>query len=63
MSQQLALSTDDLAHHIAGFGMDVYPPIEISNERTRLNVFYEEARSAFPAIYGRLEAGGNESPF
>jgi hypothetical protein len=57
---QPKLSLVDLTHHIVTFGIDVYPPIEITNERTRLNIFYEEARSTFPAIYDRLEAGGNE---
>ncbi len=44
------LTTDDLVHHIVKFGLDIFPPIDISIERTRLNIFEEEARNQLPKL-------------
>ncbi len=54
------LSTGDLLHHVVKFGMDVYPPIEIDSERTRLNVFYEEARNRWGELFEKLTASDTE---
>ena len=48
------LSPDDVILHIANFGFDVFPPIEIPSERTRLNMFFEHARDAWPELYQEL---------
>ena len=56
----LSLSTSDIVHHVVTFGIDVYPPIEVSKERTRLNMFYEAACEQWPEIYEKLTVGDTE---
>ncbi len=56
----LTLSVDDLYHHAAKFGIDIFPPVEIPDERTRLNMFYEEARQNWPNLYDQLLASDTE---
>lgn len=58
--RSLELSQDDLIHHIVKFGLDIYPPVEIPKERTRLNMFYEESRSRYPQLYDRLITGDTD---
>ena len=55
-----ALSVSDLCLHVVKFGIDIYPPVEIPNERTRLNMFYEEARARWPKLFDRLIASDTE---
>ena len=55
-----AFSTSDLLHHVVKFGVDVYPPIEIDCERTRLNVFYEEARNRWGEMFEKLIVSDTE---
>lgn len=69
------VTLSDLQMHLVKFGIDVYPPIEIPNERTRLNLFFEKATGEWPQLYRELHAsdqrfeiagsfGGNRSaPF
>ena len=52
--QPLNLSLDDVNLHVVKFGIDIYPPIEIAAERTRLNMFYEEASRQWPHLYDEL---------
>lgn len=52
--ESLSLSVDDLCHHVVTFGVDVYPPVEIPSERTRLNMFHEEARERWKKLFDRL---------
>ncbi len=54
------LSTSDLLHHVVKFGIDIYPPIEIDSERTRLNLFYEEARNRWGDLFEKLVASDTE---
>ena len=54
------LSVTDLLHHVVKFGIDVYPPIEIESERTRLNMFYEEARNRWGDLFEKLVASDTE---
>ncbi len=54
------LSVSDLLHHVVKFGIDVYPPIEIESERTRLNMFYEEARTRWGDLFEKLVASDTE---
>jgi len=56
----LPLRLDDLAEHTLTFGIDVHPPIEIHNERIRLNMFYEEAHARWPGLYEKLETSDKE---
>lgn len=57
---RLSLSPSDLCHHVVTFGMDVYPPLEITQERTRLNIFYEEAKSRWPRLFNQLVASDTD---
>ena len=54
------LGTNDLLHHVMQFGIDVFPPIEIHKERTRLNMFYEEARSRWDDLFEKLVTSDTE---
>jgi hypothetical protein len=54
------LSIEDVDYHVASFGMDVYPPIEVQAERTRLNMFYEAARERWSALYEQLTVGNDD---
>jgi hypothetical protein len=54
------LGTSDLLHHLVKFGIDVYEPIDIDSERTRLNVFYEEARNRWSDMFEKLLASPTE---
>lgn len=56
----LSLSQEDVVHHVATFGLDVFPPVEIGSERTRLNMFYEAARERWPHLYETLTVGDTE---
>lgn len=57
---RLSLSQEDVVHHVATFGLDVYPPVEIGPERTRLNMFYEAARERWTHLYETLAVGETE---
>ena len=56
----LSLGLDDVCHHVVTFGMDIYPQVEIPNERTRLNMFYEEVRHRWDKLFDRLVASDTE---
>lgn len=58
--ESLSLTTADLLHHVVTFGIDVFPPVEIPKERTRLNMFYEEASSKWGDLYEQLVASEAE---
>ena len=58
--QKPLLSLADLCQHSVTFGMDIYPPIEIPQERTRLNMFYEEARRRWDSLFDRLVTSDTE---
>ncbi len=58
--EPLSLSVGDLCHHVVTLGMDIYPPVEIPNERTRLNMFYEEVRGRWDRLFDRLVASDTE---
>ncbi|MFQ5805674.1 MAG: hypothetical protein ACE5I3_04405 [Phycisphaerae bacterium] len=40
--------------------MDIFPPVEIRNERTRLNMFYEEVCSRWEELFEKLVASDTE---
>lgn len=54
MSQKLQISESDLFHHVIKFGVDVYPPVDISESRVKLNLFYEETHSRWPELFASL---------
>ena len=56
----LNLSLKDLAQHVVKFGIDIFPPVDIQNERTRLNLFYEEANARWGDEYEKLESSDTE---
>jgi len=56
----LKLSQNDMIHHVVKFGIDIYPQVEIPKERTRLNIFYEEARRRFGQLCDQLVASDTE---
>lgn len=56
----VSLSLDDLAHHVVKFGIDIYPPVDLSNERTRLNMFSEAVCDRWPELYERLVVSDRE---
>lgn len=58
--RSLELSQDDLIQHIVKFGLDIYPAVEIPKERTRLNMFYEEARRQYPHLCDQLIASDTD---
>ncbi len=60
MTDIITISLDDLDQHVATFGIDVFPAIEIPAERTRLNMFYEEAHNEWPDLFEGLMASDIE---
>ena len=56
----LMINLDDLDQHVATFGIDVFPAIEIPVERTHLNMFYEEAHDKWPDLFEGLIASDFE---
>ena len=54
------LTTNDLLHHYIKFGFDIFPPIDISVERTRLNIFAEEARNQLPNLAEKFVGSDTE---
>ncbi len=40
--------------------MDIYPPVSLVDERTRLNMFAEKAMEVLPQLYEQLVLGGQE---
>lgn len=58
--EPLLLNVADLRYHVVTLGMDIYPPVEIPDERTRLNMFYEEVRDRWGSLFDRLVASDTE---
>ncbi len=52
--EKLHIGASDVVAHTVTFGVDVYPSIDIYAERTRLHMFYEEARSQLGELYTKL---------
>jgi hypothetical protein len=57
---EFRLSLDDMMHHVVSIGLDIYPPIEMKDERTRLNMFFEDVRERWPDMYDKLTTGESE---
>lgn len=56
----ITLTEGDLRQHVVQIGLDVFPPIEVSKERTHLNTFAEEAIQKWPQWFERLVSGTEE---
>lgn len=54
------ISLNDIVSHFALIGLDIYPPIEMKDERTRLNMFFEDARLRWSDLYVDSAAGESE---
>ena len=54
------LSLNDVLNHVVTIGLDVYPPIEMKDERTRLNMFYEDACERWQDLYEQMTVGESE---
>ena len=54
------LTLDDVFQHVVTFGMDIYPTVEIPNDRTHLNMFYEAARAEYGGLYEALSTSDTE---
>lgn len=54
------LTESDLRQHVVQIGLDVFPQIEVANERTHLNLFAEEAIQKLPQLFERLVSGTEE---
>lgn len=54
------LSLSDTHQHVLKFGVDIYPPIEIASDRTRLNLFFEEVRAQIPDYCDEVRASDTE---
>ncbi len=57
---EITLSADDVVQHVVTIGLDIFPPIEMRNERTRLNMFFEDVRERWGDIYETLTVGESE---
>ncbi len=55
-----SFSEGDLQLHVAKVGLDIFPPIELRSERTRLNMFYEEAVRRWPNLFDGIHATDTE---
>ena len=60
MSDPHSLSTGDLFQHVVKLGCDVYPPVVIRDERTRLNIFFEQIQNEYPNVYEQLVASNEK---
>lgn len=57
---EFVVQPSDLEQHIVTFGVDVYPQIDIANDRTRLNMFYEEGKEKWPEVFDQISASDLE---
>ena len=54
------ITAGDIVQHVASFGIDTYPPVDLAVERTRLNMFYEEASKRWPELYDELRVSSSD---
>lgn len=57
---EITLSADDVVQHVVTIGLDIFPPSEMRNERTRLNMFFEDVRDRWADVYETLTTGESE---
>jgi hypothetical protein len=51
-------SLDDLTDHVDNYGVDIFPPIEISKETVRAQSFFLELRDRWPHLFENVTVGG-----
>lgn len=54
------VTMSDLSHHEYTVGIDVYEPIVLSQNRTRLNLFYEEVRAQNEDLFEQVVSSDHE---
>lgn len=54
------VTISDIVHHVVKIGVDVYPPISVSTNRTRLNVMFEKGNGEYPEVFARVVSGEQE---
>jgi len=53
-------SLDDLSEHVDNYGVDIFPPIDISKETVRAQAFFLEMRDRWPYLFQSVTVGGAE---
>ena len=56
----MKVSTGDINHHTVQIGIDVFEPIALHQNRTHLNMFFEEAREHYPELFERVVSSDTE---
>ena len=56
----LNLSLEDLDIHVVKMGLDIFPPLVIGEERTRLHLFADKARDELPHLYDKVVESNTE---
>lgn len=54
------VTLSDLSQHFYHSGIDIYEPVIISENRTRLNMFFEEGRAQHEDLFQRVVSSDNE---
>jgi hypothetical protein len=60
VDSELCITLDDVNHEILRFGLDVFPPLELSKEQVRAQNFYQTARDNWPHLFNRLTLSNTE---
>lgn len=58
--EPVSLTTNDLCHHVVTFGMDIWRPVDLPNEQTRMNMFFEEAKQQRGNLFDQLIISSTE---
>jgi hypothetical protein len=58
--EPLSLAESDIFQHLVQFGIDVFPPINLPDERTRLSVFFDEASHRWGSLFQRQVISNTE---
>jgi hypothetical protein len=55
-----AFALDDVIDHVETYGVDLFPPLDLSRETTRAQAFFAEVRDLWPHLYESVTMGGAE---
>lgn len=53
-----AFALDDVIDHVETYGVDLFPPLDLSRETTRAQAFFAEVRDLWPHLYANVTMGG-----
>lgn len=53
-----AFALDDIIDHVETYGVDLFPPLDLSREMTRAQAFFAEVRDLWPHLYANVTMGG-----